>query len=116
MESRPYGSTGIELSAVGFGGIVVMDETPADADRYVAEAIDRGVNYFDVAPSYGNAEERLGPALEPFRNRVFLACKTGKRDAAAARASLQESLKKLRTDRFDLFQLHAVTTDHGLAP
>ncbi|HCM28695.1 MAG: oxidoreductase [Treponema sp. GWB1_62_6] len=114
MESRPYGSTGINLSVVGFGGIVVMDETPADADRYVAEAIDRGVSYFDVAPSYGNAEERLGPALEPFRDRIFLACKTGVRDASGARASLEASLKKLRTDRFDLFQLHAVTTDEDV--
>ena len=99
---------------VGFGGIVVMNETPPDAARYVAEAVDRGVNYFDVAPSYGNAEERLGPALEPYRKKVFLACKTEKRDGPGARASLEESLKKLRTDHFDLFQLHAVTTDEDL--
>lgn len=111
MQRRPYGKTGIELSVVGFGGIVVRDETPADAARYVAEAVDRGVNYFDVAPSYGNAEEKLGPALEPYRGKVFLACKSEKRDGASARASLEESLKKLRTDHFDLFQLHAVTTD-----
>jgi len=91
-----------------------MNESTRDSADYVAEAVDRGVNYFDVAPSYGNAEEMLGPALKPYRQKVFLACKTQKRDAASARASLEESLQKLRTDRFDLFQLHAVTTDEDV--
>ena len=61
MDRRPLGNTGEELSIVGFGGILVMNAEPSDASRIVAEAVDRGVNYFDVAPSYGNAEERLGP-------------------------------------------------------
>ncbi|MFH1742754.1 MAG: aldo/keto reductase, partial [bacterium] len=66
--------------------------------------------YFDVAPSYGDAEERLGPALEPFRKDVFLACKTNRRDKKGAAAALRESLKKLRTEHFDLYQLHGLTT------
>jgi aryl-alcohol dehydrogenase-like predicted oxidoreductase len=111
MEKRRYGKTDIMLSMVGFGGIVVTDETPAAAARVVAHAVqERGINYFDVAPSYGNAEERLGPALEPHRKDVFLACKTEKRSAEDALDSLHNSLKLLRTDYFDLFQLHAVTT------
>ena len=85
MEKRKLGKTGEMLTVIGFGGIIVMDETPEDAATFVAEAVEeRGINYFDVAPSYGNAEERLGPALEPYRNGVFLACKTGKRDAQGA--------------------------------
>jgi len=111
MERRLYGTTGIELSIVGFGGILVMDESAHDSANAVAEAIDRGVNYFDVAPSYGNAEDRLGPALEAYRKNIFLACKTEERSGAKARASLEASLKKMRTDHFDLFQLHAMTTD-----
>jgi aryl-alcohol dehydrogenase-like predicted oxidoreductase len=114
MLKRPYGNTGIELSVIGFGGIVVMDETSADAASYVAEAIARGVNYFDVAPSYGNAEDRLGPALETYRKDIFLACKTQKRDSVGARSSLEESLVKMKTDHFDLFQLHAMTTDEDV--
>jgi aryl-alcohol dehydrogenase-like predicted oxidoreductase len=110
MEKREYGRTGELLSVVGFGGIVVMNETPRDAARFVSEAVDRGINYFDVAPSYGDAEEKLGPALEPHRSKVFLACKTGKRTAAEAQAELETSLKRLRTDHFDLYQHHAVTT------
>ena len=110
MEKREYGKTGEMLSVVGFGGIVVMDEPRDVSSRLVGEAVDRGINYFDVAPSYGNAEECLGPALEPYRKSVFLACKTEKRDAAESLASLHESLGKLRTDYFDLYQLHAMTT------
>jgi aryl-alcohol dehydrogenase-like predicted oxidoreductase len=110
MEQRKYGKTGEALSVVGFGGIIVTNESPADASRMVAEAIDRGVTYFDVAPSYGDAEEKLGPALEPWRNQVFLACKTGMRTAREAREELDRSLQRLRTDHLDLYQHHAVTT------
>jgi aryl-alcohol dehydrogenase-like predicted oxidoreductase len=103
---------GVKLSVIGFGGIVVCGLPQKDADRIVAEAFDRGVNYFDVAPSYfdGEAETKLGPALEPFRKRSFLACKTLERDAAGARAELERSLRRLRTDHFDLYQFHAVSS------
>jgi aryl-alcohol dehydrogenase-like predicted oxidoreductase len=73
-------------------------------------AIDSGINYFDVAPSYGDAEIKLGPALEPYRKGIFLACKTQKRTRNEARTELEQSLKNLRTDHFDLYQFHAVTT------
>jgi aryl-alcohol dehydrogenase-like predicted oxidoreductase len=110
MERRSLGKTGQWLSVVGFGGILVRDEDPVEARRVVARAVDRGVNYFDVAPSYGNAEERLGPALEPYRKHVFLACKTQKRTGRDAASELRESLRRLRTDHVDLYQHHAVTT------
>ena len=106
---RQYGRSKDQLSIIGFGGIIVKDTTPKDAAHYVSEAVERGVNYFDVAPSYGNAEDRLGPALKPHRNQCFLACKTVKRDAKGAGEELEASLKKLQTDRFDLYQLHALT-------
>jgi aryl-alcohol dehydrogenase-like predicted oxidoreductase len=114
MERRPLGTTGEALSIIGFGGILVMNAEPTEAASLVAEAVDRGVNYFDVAPSYGNAEERLGPALRPYRDRVFLACKTQKRDAAGAARELRESLGRMQTDHFDLYQLHAMTTREDL--
>lgn len=110
LEKREYGSTGEKLSILGFGGVVVMNSTPEQASEWIAKAYDRGVNYFDVAPTYGNAEERMGPALKPYRKDVFLACKTTKRKADEARAELERSLNNLQTDHFDLYQLHAVTT------
>ena len=109
LEKRSLGKTGEKLSILGFGGIVVMDATPQEASQRVSQAIEKGVNYFDVAPTYGNAEEILGPALEPYRKDVFLACKTGKRQGNEALEELESSLRKLRTDHFDLYQLHAVT-------
>ena len=109
LPRRPYGKTGVELSIIGFGGIVVMNAEPEHAARVVAESVERGVNYFDVAPSYGDAEIKLGPALEPYRKDVFLACKTGRRDAEGAREEFERSLERLRTDYFDLYQLHAIT-------
>lgn len=110
IEKRVLGKTGVMLSMIGFGGIVVRDATPEAASQYVKMAIDRGINYFDVAPSYGDAEIKLGPALEPYRKDVFLACKTQKRTKDEARKELEQSLKNLRTDHFDLYQHHAVTT------
>lgn len=109
IEKRILGKTGMKISAIGFGGIVVKDATTEQAAERVKEAIDYGVNYFDVAPSYGNAEEMLGPALEPYRKDVYLACKSHKRGKDESQRELEESLKKLRTDHFDVYQLHAVT-------
>jgi aryl-alcohol dehydrogenase-like predicted oxidoreductase len=106
---RTLGKTGEQLSIIGFGGILVMNEETGAAANIVAEAVDRGVNYFDVAPSYGNAQERLGPALAPYRNKSFLACKTDGHSREAARADLEQSLKLLKTDHLDLFQFHALT-------
>jgi aryl-alcohol dehydrogenase-like predicted oxidoreductase len=110
VEKRSLGRTGEMLSMLGFGGIVVMDATPEIATSMVRLAIDAGINYFDVAPSYGDAEIKLGPALEPYRRNVFLACKTTMRTREESRKELEASLKNMRTDHFDLYQHHAVTT------
>lgn len=102
----------VKVSVIAFGGIVVNGMEQKDAGREVAAAVDRGINYFDVAPSYGNgeAEMKLGPALRPYRKNAFLSCKTQRRDAAGARQELEQSLKRLHTDHFDLYQFHAVTS------
>ena len=110
LERRSLGKTGERLSILGFGGIVVMNATTKEAAERVGEAIEAGINYFDVAPSYGNAQDMLGPALAPYRKAVFLACKTTQRNKAGAVSELEQSLNKMQTDHFDLYQLHAVTT------
>ena len=110
LPRRPY-KNGMDLSVIGFGGIILKGMQQKTADRAIAEAVERGVNYFDVAPSYedGAVEEKLGPALAAYRNRVFLSCKTMEREAGAAEAELARSLRRLKTDHFDLYQFHAVT-------
>jgi aryl-alcohol dehydrogenase-like predicted oxidoreductase len=109
LQQRQYGQTGVKLSIIGFGGIVVDGAEQKHANRVVAEAFEKGVNYFDVSPTYGDAELKLGPALEPYRKKVFLACKTGQRRREGASEELNESLRRLRTDYFDLYQLHSIT-------
>jgi len=109
LERRSLGKTGEKLSIIGFGGIVVMNATTEQAAQRVSEAIERGVNYFDVAPSYGNAEDMLGPALKPYRKGVILNCKTQERSRDGANTELERSLQKMQTDHFDVYQLHAVT-------
>ncbi len=109
IAKRTLGKTGEQLSIIGFGGIVVMDDSASGSANIVAEAVDRGINYFDVAPSYGNAQERLGPALAPYRNKSFLACKTEGRMKDDSRKQLEESLRLLKTDHVDLYQFHALT-------
>jgi len=112
----------IDLSILAFGGIVVCGLSQEEANRRVAAAFDRGINYFDCAPSYfdGEAELRLGEALRPWRNRVFLAEKTTCRDAKGAREELERSLQRFHTDHVDLYQFHAVggleDVDRILAP
>lgn len=109
MQTRRLGNTDLNPTVIGFGGVVVMKEDQADADRMVAEAFDAGIRYFDVAPQYQDAQQRLGPALAPYRNQVMLACKTLERTADGVRAELEDSLTKLRTDHFDLYQMHSLT-------
>jgi len=121
LPRRPY-KNGIELSIIGFGGVVVCGLEPDEAARRVAEAYNRGVNYFDCAPSYfdGEAEMKLGPALQPYRGKVFLAEKTTRRDARGSREELERTLQRFRTDHVDLYQFHAVGSmedvDKILAP
>jgi aryl-alcohol dehydrogenase-like predicted oxidoreductase len=103
---------GIDLSIIALGGIVVCGLSQEEASRRVAVAYDRGVNYFDCAPSYfnGEAETKLGEALRPYRNKVFLAEKTMSRDAKGAREELERSLQRFHTDHVDLYQFHAVSS------
>lgn len=108
MLYRKLGKTGFDISAVSYGGIVSMEDGQTASDRYVSWAIEQGVNYFDVAPSYGDAEEKLGNSLKPYRNDVHLACKTAQRLCADAEKELYQSHKLLHTDYFDVYQLHGL--------
>lgn len=110
LPRRVLGKTGEKLSVIGFGAIMLNDNPQDFANELVAKSYDLGVNYYDVAPGYGNAQEKLGPALKPYRKNCFLACKTQKRNAAEAQVELEDSLRKLETDHFDLYQLHALSS------
>lgn len=104
------GKTNLLISRVVYGGIVSTNEKQEDSNNYVSYAIDRGINYFDVAPAYGDAEDKLGQSLIPYRKNIILACKTAERTKDLAIKQIANSFEKLHTDYFDVFQLHALTT------
>jgi aryl-alcohol dehydrogenase-like predicted oxidoreductase len=114
MQQRKFGRTGHMSTIVIFGGFAVGTIPQEEADAVMEQLLEHGVNHIDVAPSYGDAELRLGPWLEKYRDRFFLGCKTQLRDRQEARDELHRSLGRLRVDRLDLYQLHAVTTMEGL--
>src|SRR6266568_8795139 len=114
---RPLGRTGVKVSALGIGGHHLGDfKTVAEAIRLVHEAVDAGITFCDNCWEYwnGRAEDWLGRALEGRRDKVFLmtkVCSHG-RDKQVAMRQLDESLKRLRTDRLDLWQVHECVYDN----
>jgi predicted aldo/keto reductase-like oxidoreductase len=110
MEKRRFGRTDHWSTVIIFGGFAVGLVSQEEADATMALLMEHGVNHIDVAPSYFDAELRLGPWLEKYRDRFFLGCKTQLRTRVEAREELARSLVRLRVEAFDLFQLHAVTT------
>lgn len=120
MPKRALGKTGVEVSILALGGVIGMQLPPSDDHdpAAIAEAaLDLGITYFDTAPSYNNgqSETNYGQVLARRRKDVFLACKTGDRSYDGTMQSVEQSLKRLRTDSLDLLQIHGVTSRDDLA-
>src|SRR3984957_17317065 len=109
VKTRRLGRTGHQSSLAVFGAAALWDADPDTAGRVFAAALDAGVNHLGVAPRYGRAQELLGPLIPAVRDRLFVGCKTQRRQPGGVRAQLEESLTILQCDRFDLYQMHAVT-------
>jgi predicted aldo/keto reductase-like oxidoreductase len=109
VQTRRLGRTGHQSSLAVFGAAALWDSDPETAREVFGAALEAGVNHLDVAPRYGRAQELLGPLIPAVRHRLFVACKTQRRDPGGVRAHLEESLALLQCDRFDLYQMHAVT-------
>src|SRR5438132_8049521 len=117
IPQRPLGRTGARVSALGLGGHHLGDlKTVGEAIRLVHEAVDAGVTFFDNCWEYwnGRAEDWLGRALKGRRDKVFLMTKvcTHGRSAVLAMRMLEESLRRLQTDRLDLWQVHGMGFDN----
>ncbi|MEX2460720.1 MAG: aldo/keto reductase [Paenibacillaceae bacterium] len=108
MLYRTMKRLGRDSSVVMFGGAKLGQATQEEADQSIAFAIEQGVNHFDVAASYGDAEIRLGSWMGRIRQQIFLASKTGERTAIKAKEEIYRSLERLQVDQLDLIQLHAV--------
>lgn len=108
MEYRRLGRLGHESSVLIYGAAGLADVTQDVADASIDEALAAGINHFDVARGYGEAEVRLGAAMHRLRDRIFLATKTGQRARDDAWREINESLERLQTDHVDLLQMHAI--------
>ncbi|GAA5013049.1 aldo/keto reductase [Actinopolymorpha pittospori] len=108
MEKRRLGRLEHQSSVLIYGAASLAEVSQDVADQSIQEALDAGINHFDTAASYGDAELRLGPWMPRIRDQIFLATKTGEREREAAWTQINASLERLQTDRLDLIQLHAV--------
>jgi aryl-alcohol dehydrogenase-like predicted oxidoreductase len=103
---RPFGRTGHDSSRVIFGAAAFWKANPQVEERALALLLEHGINHIDVAASYGDAEIHVGHWMERYRERFFLATKTGERSYEGARDDLRRSLARLQVDSVDLLQLH----------
>ena len=108
MQTRVLGKTGLDVSAVGFGGIPIMRISEASAVKVLHRALDLGVNYIDTAAGYGDSQAKIGAAIGDRRDGLVLASKSGATTKEAILADVEESRRALQTDVIDLYQLHGV--------
>lgn len=111
VPQRVLGKSGKKVSIVCFPGLALTHYEQKECTDGLHKAFDNGIIHFDVAPAYGRGvcETRMGIGMEGIpRDKYFLSCKTKLRDAKGAREELEQSLKLLKTDHFDLYQLHCL--------
>lgn len=114
MQKRTLGRTGLQVSIVGFGGTWISELTTDEAVKVVQNAFDFGINYFDTAKLDGDSEEKIGAALQPVRDDCIIATKTASRTKSESLEDFKSSLRRLKTDRLDLIQLHGVDDEKTL--
>ena len=110
MQTRRLGRTGHQSSVIIMGAAAFGRVTQDEADAAIDLALAHGVNHIDVAPSYGDAELRVGPWMPRIRKQIFLGSKTTRRTRQDAWDEMQNTLKRLQVDKVDLYQFHGVTT------
>ena len=111
MEYRILGKTGLKISRLGFGGIPIQKIDAEGTKRLMLQLKAEGINYIDTARGYTVSEEYLGYALEGIRQDFIIATKSMSRTKEAMAADIETSLKNLRTDYIDLYQVHNATPE-----
>lgn len=110
MQHRVLGKTGLNVSAVGFGGIPIQRIEGKEVPMLIDELVNQGINFIDTAKTYTVSESYLGEALKGKRQKFFLATKSPSKDYEGMKADIDASLKNLQTDFIDLYQCHLVKT------
>ena len=106
LKRRRLGRTGFEASILTLGGAGIGCEPQREADKAIGKAFKYGVNMLDIAPTYGDSELRVASWVQKYRGKIFLAEKTAQRTQKGAWEELQNSLKRIGVERFDLYQIH----------
>jgi len=115
LQKRRLGRTNLQVSIVGFGGTWISELPTPEAINVIRHAFDLGINYFDTAKLDGDSEEKIGAALHEVRDKCIIATKTGSRTKKESLRDFQCSLKRLKTDRLDIIQLHGIDDEKTLA-
>ncbi|MBL4681954.1 MAG: aldo/keto reductase [Pseudomonadales bacterium] len=111
IEKIEFGITGHQSTRIIFGAAALGGMRQEKADKVLSTVMEYGLNHFDVAASYGDAELRLAPFLQDHRAEIFLATKTGDRDRDGAFASIERSLERMRIQQLDLIQFHNLNNE-----
>src|SRR5665648_44690 len=114
LDKRRLGRTNLQVSVVGFGGTWISELCTDEAVKVVRHAFDLGINYFDTARLDGDSEEKIGAALQTVRGQCVIATKTGSRTKQESLEDFKSSLKRLKTDRLDIIQLHGIDDEKNL--
>ena len=108
MEKRRLGKTGQESTVVTFGAYSIGKVSQEEADTAIQTCLDHGVNHVDIAPGYAQSMERIAPWMPELKNKMFLGSKTPMRTRDGAWSNVEDIMKRMDVDSFDLFQLHSV--------
>jgi hypothetical protein len=111
MRYVALGRTDLTVSECGFGCIPIIRLSKEEAVKVLRHAFERGIIYFDTANAYRDSEEKIGTAFDGMRDKVVIATKSILRSAEGVTEHLENSLRMLRTDYIDLYQLHQIAQD-----
>lgn len=114
MQKRRLGRTGLMVSVVGFGGLILPRISHEEAIRVVNRSLDLGMNFIDTAKSYGDSEEKVGAAISGRRDECIITSKSLADDKNSLLADIDLGLEHLKTDRIELYQLHNVSSTERL--
>jgi aryl-alcohol dehydrogenase-like predicted oxidoreductase len=115
VEKITFGSTGLQVSKVAFGGIPIMRLSKPEGVKVVRDVIEMGVNFIDTAYAYGDSEEKIGEAIQDFsREKLVITSKSMAQDKDTFLQHLEIGLRRLRTDYLDMYQMHGVNSDEGM--
>ena len=112
IPTQPFGRTGHDSTRIIFGAAALWGASEEDGERALDLITRHGLNHIDTAASYGRSERRVGGWMPRYRDRFFLATKTGERTYETAKAQFEHSLERLQTDHVDLLQLHNLVDEN----